>query len=317
MKQAISIIIVSYNTVDVLRECLTSVIAHCDTTTIEVIVVDNASSDGSCMMIRREFPAVRLVALTDNTGFGGGNNVGVKAATAPFVVLLNSDAILSCDIATPLVCYLKAHPGVACVGPRIVLPDGRSQPKTFGNQPSVWRVAMQSTGLNRVFPKCQLLAGVDGEYRYSADMTVGWLSGVCMAMRREQFMNIGGFDSRFFMYCEDIDLSRRLEIYGRIVSLDSYPVLHYGGASSRTLASRVRNAVWQQRNLLRIISDTSGPFSVLLARVIIVPGLLLRLFIGLAMIPRSGTMNNFTLLAAWARLLDVLGRSPIATTISS
>ncbi|MHB8544437.1 MAG: glycosyltransferase family 2 protein [Leptospirales bacterium] len=317
MTRVVSIIIVSYNTVDILRECLTSVMAHCDPETTEVIVVDNASRDGSCMMIRREFPGVRLVALTDNTGFGGGNNAGVEVAITPFIVLLNSDAILSCDIATPLARYLEDHPGVACVGPRIALPDGRSQPKTFGNQPSVWRVAMQSTGLNRVFPKCQLLAGVDGEHRYSADMTVGWLSGVCMAMRREHFMNIGGFDSRFFMYCEDIDLSRRLAIYGRIVSLDTYPVLHYGGASSKTLASRVRNAVWQQRNLLKIISDTSGVFSMLLARLIILPGLLLRLFIGLAIIPKSGTRNNFILLAAWARLRDVLGQSPIATTISS
>jgi hypothetical protein len=317
MERAISIIIVSYNTVDILRECLTSVMTHCDAVTTEVIVVDNASSDGSCVMVRREFPGVRLVSLTDNKGFGGGNNAGVEVATAPYIMLLNSDAILSCDIATPLTCYLKEHPGVACVGPRIVLPDGRSQPKTFGNQPSLWRIAMQSTGLSRIFPKCRFLAGVDGEYRYSADLTVGWLSGVCMAMRREQFMNIGGFDSRFFMYCEDIDLSRRLAVYGRIVSLDDYPVMHYGGASSKTLASRVTNAVWQQRNLLKIISDTSGAFAMLLARLIILPGLLLRLFIGLAIIPKSGTRNNFTLRAAWARLLDILGRSPIATIISS
>ena len=305
-RPAVSIIIVSFNTERVLRECLAAVTRHCDARRTEVIVVDNASSDGSCEMVRQAFPQVLLIASPSNLGFGAANNIGVEAARAPIVLLLNTDAIVSCDAAEALAAHLAAHEDIACIAPRIVLPDGRPQAKTFGHLPSLWRIAMQSFGLSRLFPGSALLAGIDGEARRGREMTVGWVSGVCMAMRRRPFRAIGGFDARFFMYCEDVDLCRRLARYGRIVTLDEHPVMHYGGASSKTLSHRVRNAVWQQRNLLTIVRDTSGAAHERLARIVMLPGLLVRLLVGASLVPRAGIRGNFILAAAWARLVCVV-----------
>ncbi|MGH6888118.1 MAG: glycosyltransferase family 2 protein [Rhizomicrobium sp.] len=302
-----AIVIVNYNTEAFLGTCLRSVLTHVGASDTEIIVVDNASPDGSCDMVRSQFPTVTLLAQQTNLGFGGGNNCGVESSMARNIVLLNSDVVLTSDTPHALCQYLDAHPDVACVAPRVVLPNGAIQPKVFGNLPSLWRVTMQSFGINRALPRSRFFAGVDVEHRNAREIDVGWVSGVCMAVRREQYTSAGGFDRRFFMYCEDIDLCRRLGRRGRIVLLDEHPVIHYGGASTKTASNRIINAVWQQRNLLQIVSGMSGTFVTWMARAVIVPGLLLRLLVGLALIPARGIRRNFLLCAAAARLLDVLG----------
>jgi GT2 family glycosyltransferase len=301
----ISIIIVNFNTADYLRECLTSVFKHC--LKAEVIVVDNASADNSCAMVKTEFPQVKLIESAQNLGFGLGNNLGVQNATQPFVMLLNSDAYLQSDTASALVDYLEAHPQVACVAPRVVLPISSSiQAKTFGFSPTLKRIVMQSLGLNRLFPKSHFFTGIDGDYRWQTEMQVGWVSGVCMVMRTADYLAVGGFDKRFFMYCEDIDLCVKLEKLGNIMLIDAYDVVHYGGASSKSVAAKVRNSVWQQRNLLTILRDYRGLVAYVLSCVVIAVGLVARLFAGIFSIPKKGFKENITLLSAWARLKDIM-----------
>lgn len=304
---AISVVIVNYNTIDYLRECLSSVQQFMPADT-EVIVVDNASTDASCSMIKKDFPQVRLIELSENVGFGLGNNVGVEAATQPYVMLFNSDAYLQMDTGNALLEYLVSNPDVSCVTPRVVLPKTHViQPKTFGFTPNAWRVLMQSTGLNRLFKNSHFFAGIDGDARWAREMQVGWVSGVCMAMRRDEFLSVGGFDQRFFMYCEDIELCMKLSKIGKIMMLDDFPIVHYGGASSKSIATKVRNSVWQQRHLLMIIYDAHGCFQAFLSRIFMLFGMLVRLAISLLHIPKQGISKNEALQSAWARFKNLIG----------
>lgn len=308
MTPILSIIIVSFNTRELLRECLQAVYAQVQQLAFEVIVVDNHSHDGSVDMVRQDFPQVRLLALQHNLGFGAGNNVGVRAARGEFVFLLNSDAILLHNTPLALLHYLQQQPQVACVGPRIVLPDGQPQPQAFGHLPSPWRLLAQALGLARLG---RAFEGVDGLRRGGRELTVGWLSGVCLCLRRRDYLQVGGFDERFFMYAEDIALCARLRPLGRSVLLDELPVLHYGGASSPSAASRVRNAVWQQRHVLQVCRDNYGALAALAGGLAVGLGLLLRLAASLLLIARRGIASNHLLHTSRARLLDLCGRQTI------
>ncbi len=302
----VSVIIVNYNTAEYLRECLASIYQWMDAAT-EVIVVDNASTDASVEMVKAQFPQVKLIQSEKNLGFGLGNNLGVQHASQPYVFLFNSDAFLQMDTASGLLAYMQNHPEVKCVTPQVVLPKTfEIQPKTFGYAPSFWRILMQSIGLNRIFKKLSFFNGTDGEFRYAREMQVGWVSGVCMLMRREDFLKVGGFDARFFMYCEDVQLCLKLSKLGKIMLLDDFPIVHYGGASSKSIASKVRNSVWQQRHLLMILQDDQGFFSTFAARLVMLVGMIARLIVSALKIPQKGWANNEPLQSAWARLKDLI-----------
>lgn len=307
MTALISIIIVNFNTVDYLRESLQSIYRHSKDGN-EVIVVDNASTDGSVAMVEAEFPQVHLIKSEKNLGFGLANNLAVKAAKGDYVFLFNSDAYLLTDTPHALVSYMDAHPEVSCVCPRVILPDsGEIQPKTFGFTPNLSRIFMQSIGLNRLLPQSTIFRGIDGDFRWAKEMQVGWVSGVCMCIRRPDYLSVGGFDARFFMYCEDIELCMKLQSKGDIVLYDSAEIVHYGGASSKQLSSKVKNAVLQQRHLLMITDEYKGRFTGLLARVIVLLGLVIRLFASVLLAPKRGLCNNELLRTCWARILDILG----------
>lgn len=307
----ISIIIVNYNTADYLHACLASIYRYMPNQT-EVIVVDNASVDNSCDIVKTSFPQVKLIESEQNLGFGLGNNLGVANATNDYVLLFNSDAALQMDTAQALLKYLEAHPTVSCVTPRVVLPDAFTiQPKTFGSLPNVKTVLMQSTGLNHFFPNTQFFAGIDGDTRWSREMEVGWVSGVCMLMRRAHYLAVGGFDERFFMYCEDIDLCMKLSKFGKIVLLDDYDIIHHGGASSKTMQSKVRNSVWQQRHLLMIIRDHHGAVQASASKIIIGLGLVIRLGVALVKRRTHSVHSNTLYNASLARFKDLFGMQEV------
>jgi GT2 family glycosyltransferase len=309
-KPELSIIIVSFNTRDILRECLEAVFARISDIAFEVVVVDNASHDGSAAMVKEAFPQVRLIELDENVGFGVGNNVGVDAAQGDYLFLLNSDAILLENTPLALTEYLKSHRDIACVGPRIVWPGGKIQPKAFGYLPSPWRLLMQSSGMGML--GISALEGVDGARRSGPEMDVGWLSGVCLCLLRADYLAVGGFDTRFFMYAEDVALCGRLRREkGRIVLVDRHDVLHYGGASSPNLISRARNAVWQQRHILQVCEDEFGRGARMISTTFVATGLLLRLTCAALLAIRRGVKGNAGLHINWARLRDIVGLNTV------
>jgi GT2 family glycosyltransferase len=304
----LSIIIGAYNREALLRECLASIFQTADMAITEVVVVENGSTDGTVSMVRREFPAVNLIVLPDSVGYCVANNVGVEAAKAPYIMLLNDDAILLGDAAEGLRRYLEADANVKCVGPKVLLPNGEPQPRVFGYLPSFWRLAMQSLSIRALLPGVSLLEGVDGKVRAGPADTVGWISGVCMVMRRDDFLAAGGFDPSFYMYCEDVDLCWKLtKNGGKVVRLDDYAVRHYGGGVASSVASQLRNSRLQQRNLLKIVTARSGKASARIAGMLIFLGLLLRFLAGVALVPIRGLDRNVLLRSSLLRMADLTG----------
>ncbi len=210
----LSIIIVSYNTRELLRQCLRSLAAHCPEA--EVIVVDNASRDGSPDMVRDEFPGVRLSVLAANAGFAGANNVGLRQARGDFILLLNSDTYVEDDSLSRCVAWMEAQPRVGACSPRLVGFDG---------VPQAWA---------RPFP-CFRSALRQALWLGPGPGARSWLIGAALLVRRTALEQAGAFlDTGYFMYWEDTDLSARLLRAGwELAGFPDGHVRHKGGGSSQ------------------------------------------------------------------------------------
>ena len=225
----VSVVIVSYNTRDLLRECLRSVYAS-SVTPREVFVVDNASSDGSQAMVAAEFPAVTLDALDRNLGFAGANNVAIRRSTGSRLLLLNPDAVLAPDALALLVAALDSRPRAASVGPRILNPDGSLQSCGYGF-PSALSELRQSKRVDRVLTWAIGPAPVPSTPTTTAE--VDWSDGACMLLRREAVSSIGGLDEQYFLYTEELDWCFNARKSGwTIVVVPEAVVWHHRGQSS-------------------------------------------------------------------------------------
>jgi hypothetical protein len=318
MDPILSIVIVNFNTCELLDRCLASIHAQTRRVRFEVMVVDNQSSDGSREMLREKHPDVVVIANEENVGFGRANNQGVARSRAPFVMLLNSDACLLQDTGSELVDFLIAHPEAGAVGPMIRLVDGSRQPKTFGNVPTLQTLLAQNLLLCRAFPRARRFAGIFVEIPWARVMEVGWVSGVCMGLNRRAYEAAGGFDPAFFMYAEDIDLCRRLRTLGwKVFRLEDYAIEHHLAASSKSAAQLLRHGVMQQRNLLRIFESTASS-SLFLVRAILAIGLCFRIIlwtVASLFLPKHRTHPSLCL--ARACLRDLLGMRPADSIESS
>ena len=246
----LSVIIVSWNVKALLERCLRSLLAAPGWTlvapddepvgarTMEIWVVDSASADGSADMVRGTFPAVGLIANTENVGFTRGNNQGLARCRGRAVLLLNPDTEVLGDALTVMADYLDAHPDVGIVGPRILTPDGGVQPSRR-RFPTYGTAFVESTCLQRWFPRHRLLARY---YMWDApddrEQDVDWLEGACLMARAEVVRQVGGLDERFFMYSEEMDWCLRAKRAGwRVVYLPQAAIVHYGGKSSEQVVA--------------------------------------------------------------------------------
>jgi hypothetical protein len=203
----VDIVIVNFNTCELLRECLVSISeAREEVDSMRTIVVDNASTDASVSTIRSEFPWVELVPLPENLGFGAGNNRGVARGQNEFILFLNSDAKLTPQALSRLASRLQASPLVVAVGPRLIYPDGSFQP-SCRRFPTVWRWLWSTTGLASRFPRTfkSFRHWLDEEEHVDGQ-AVDMVSGACFLMRRDYFESIGGFDENLFLYEEEFDV---------------------------------------------------------------------------------------------------------------
>ncbi|MGA3007569.1 MAG: glycosyltransferase family 2 protein [Opitutaceae bacterium] len=308
MTPQLAFLIVSYNTRELLDACLASVYRHTTGLPFEVIVVDNDSRDGSPAMVREKYPAVVLVESGANLGFGRANNLGFARSRAPFVLLLNSDALLLEDTGTALVRFLETHPRAGLAGPGIVLMDGTRQPKTRGMLPTARVMLNQNLLLSRLFPRSRFWAGLYVEAEWGREARVGWVSGVCVAVRREAYEQSGGFDPEIFMYAEDVDLCRRCAAHGwETWRVEAHAVKHLCGGSTRTDEQVLRHRVLQQRNFLRLLDRSMGPAGRAVTRGSFVVGLLMRSVLrGLAS-PVGGAGRRLAFRADLRCLSDFVG----------
>ncbi len=228
----ISILVVSHNGRAHLRHCLEKLalekLAAQAGTYGEIVVVDNASRDGSVEMVKRDFPDCRLLALEDNLGFGAANNRAASLARGDSLLLLNSDAWLADGALARLEGALEADPGLALAAPELCYPDGRRQ-FAWAPETGVFGEAMQK--LRNRFESRPWIHRVPPAWLRPV-LGPGWYSAACVLVRRSAFEAVGGFDEEIFMYFEDVDLSRRLRRAGwRLGSVAGAMAYHVKGGS--------------------------------------------------------------------------------------
>lgn len=255
----LAVVIVSYNTRDLLAECLGSVAAGLGRSALdaEVWVVDNRSADASAAMVRERFPSVRLLALKENLGFAAGNNAALRAmeacggAGARHTLFLNPDTLVEDDALGVLVRWLDANPGAGAAGARLVYRDG-------GFQHSAFRFPGLAQILLDFFPVHHRLADsrLNGRYPrrlYEAGrpFEIDHPLGATLMVRTSVLAQAGPFDESYFMYCEEIDLCRRIRAAGwPIFCVPAARVVHLGAQATQQFRDRMFVALWRSRFLM-------------------------------------------------------------------
>jgi len=261
----VSAVVVSYNTREDFRRCLASLRAHSGIP-CRVVVVDNASTDGSADLVEKEFPEARLIRNRENVGFSRANNQALREAAGAYALILNSDAELTPGALPALVARLDARPRLGAAGPRTLSPDGTVQ-VSFG--PALmplaeWRQRRLVRGVKARDPaalkEAQARAGVEHEPH--------WLSGSCLLARKEALDAVGGFDEGFFLYEEDVDLCLRLRRAGwGVLFTPAAEVVHHLGRSMEADPARAR--LEYHRSHLRFYRKHNGPVLAAALRVFI------------------------------------------------
>lgn len=232
--ETLSIIIVSYNTCQMTLECIRSVFNETNATKFEIIIVDNASSDGSAEEIEKEFGAkVKLVKLKENIGFAAGNNIAAKYATSDLILLLNPDTIVLDKAIDKLVSFSVHNQDSMIWGGITLFGDKSLNPTSCWRKMTLWNVFCRTFGLSLLFKNSSL---------FNSEQYAGWkrdtvkyvdiVSGCFLLIKTTMWNRLGGFDNDFFMYAEDADLCLRAIKYGAkpLITPDAI-IIHYGGAS--------------------------------------------------------------------------------------
>jgi hypothetical protein len=231
----ITVSIVSFNTCELLRACLTSLEARRDEAAIEIFVVDNGSRDGSPQMVKNEFPAVKLLEVGRNLGYGRANNLALERASGDFFWILNSDTEIYAGTISKMLDFLARHPACGAVATRLIMPDGQTQP-SCARDPNLLDYFWEQTYLSHTY----LVKRFYGIYTYDAPFyletrEIAQAAGASIFCRSGALNGIGGFDPRYFMYFEDTDLCLRLRGAGwKLFYLHDAPVAHHVGASSES-----------------------------------------------------------------------------------
>ncbi|MCY3735283.1 MAG: glycosyltransferase [Gemmatimonadaceae bacterium] len=238
----LSVVIPSYNTRELMEQALRTVDEASGGLRVQVIVVDNASRDGSQEMVEAGFPHVELIRNDRNLGFGGANNIAFGRVKGRHVLLLNSDTIVRADTLRTLVEFMDQHPEAGAAGCRILNPDGSLQLDCRRGFPTPSAAFYKLTGLSRLFPRSRRFGRYNLTYLDPEETSeVDALSGSCMIVRGRVLEEVGGFDEDYFMYGEDLDWCFRMGQAGwKIYYVPATQIIHFGGASGRAESMRIQ-----------------------------------------------------------------------------
>lgn len=292
----VSIIIVNWNTRDLLLACLASLSEAIGSLRADVWVVDNNSTDGSTAAVREQFPQVRLIVNAANVGFAVANNQAIRTSQGRYILLLNSDTVALPGSIAALVRFLDQHPRVGIVGAQLVNGDGTLQP-SWASFPTVWSELIgKNIRVRRPYPTR------DGMPAYAVD----WVGGACLLIRRAAVERVGLLDEDFYMYSEEADWCFRVKQHGwDICYFPEARVIHYGGQSSKKASTRMKCQLY--RSKVRFFQKHYGPRRTLVLRLalqmlFLSKAVFGRLLMGLgADRSRIGTdMHHDAVVLAWA-----------------
>lgn len=253
MSPRISIIVVSYNTREMTLDCLRSVVSE-TRTPYEIIVVDNASGDGSADAIMAEFPHITVLAETENHGFAGANNLAAERAGGDYLLLLNPDTVILDGAIDRLFEFAQRHPRARIWGGRTLFGDRSLNPASCWRRPDLWNVFCRTAGLTGIFRKSEVFnSEAYGGWDRSTERQVDIVSGCFFLISRADWERLGGLDLDFFMYGEEADLCLRAER-----ELDASPrvtpdatIIHYGGASEKVRADKMVRLLSAKAELIK------------------------------------------------------------------
>jgi GT2 family glycosyltransferase len=228
----ISVIVVSYNTKEMTLECLRSLERE-TRTPHEVIVLDNASGDGSADAIAAEFPGIALIRSERNLGFAGANNIAAKRARGEFVLLLNPDTVVLDGAIDKLLAFAREVPHARIWGGRTFYADGRLNPSSCWQRMTLWNTFCRTTGLTALFPRSALFnAEAYGDWKRDTVRAVDFVTGCMFLIERGFWEELGGFDLDYFMYGEEADLCMRALKHGADPHVTpEAAIIHHGSAS--------------------------------------------------------------------------------------
>lgn len=273
----LSVIIISYNAKAHLKGCLQSLYDHTAVDPFEIIVVDNASTDGSLAMLAREFPKVRTIASPDNIGFAGANNLAMREAKSQFFLLLNNDALVTSGAVDTMLRLIQEKPDVGVLGPLLRNEDGSVQ-VSYGRMISLHAEAIQRV-LTRGNTRGNPLVRRYIANRSKKEAYPDWVSGACMMLRADVVKSVGFFDDHFFMYSEEVDLCERIRRAGyRVYYTPQAEVVHIGGKS--TEANPEKAAFEYRRSQLYFYSKHYGRVRVLLLKAYLLVSIAVRWVLG-------------------------------------
>lgn len=275
MEPETTAIVVNWNTADLLDACLASIAAH-GGSSVEAIVVDNGSTDGSAELVRERWPSVELIANDDNEGYTRANNQALARATGTYLLLINADAMLQPGCLPAMIARLEDHPDAGVVGPRLVYGDGSFQRWTAGAAPSLGAAVRYFWLLDRLrpspLPPRSVYLPIDTDEAFTPD----WVSSACMLVRRSALEEVGGgLDERYFCYMDDVDLCERLRGAGWTVWYDPSAVATHlmGQATKRQTGAASPAAL---RNFNDYFARRHGTSAATALRAVEVLGFLLR-----------------------------------------
>ncbi len=230
----ISVAVVSWNTRDLLLGCLESLLADAGALDMEVVVVDNASTDSTAEMMQERFPQVTFLRNEANLGFAAANNQALRLSDAPHLLLLNPDTVVHPGAIDALVAHLDHHPDAGAVGPRLLNPDGSHQISCHPF-PSLARELWRLLHLDLLAP---FAAYSDRKWSRAGSESVDSVQGACLLVRQRALAEAGALDDGYFIYSEEVDLCLRLRQLGWGIDwLSAAKVTHYGGQSTRQAAT--------------------------------------------------------------------------------
>jgi len=271
----LSVVILNWNTREDLRRCLRSLQDAARRSSVETIVVDNASEDGSLEMVRAEHPHVIAVANEANLGFGAGNNRAIERTSGRYVLFLNSDTIVTAGALDGLIAYADTRPDAAVFGPKLLNEDGSLQ-YSCRSFPNLGTGFFRNTPLGRLFPANRFSNDyLLKDWDHASPRDVDWVSGSALMIRRAMLLDLGGFDEKFFMYCEDVDLCYRAHLLGaRVAYFPGAVIYHMIGRASDLVPTRMTYEF--HKSMYRFYVKHYRGATPRWIRPMIVPGLILR-----------------------------------------
>jgi len=309
----VSVVIVNWNTEELLYKCIKSIKDNTSEIRYEIIVIDNNSADGSTLMMKRKFPDCKLIESKENLGFGKGNNRAAKEASGKYILFLNPDTQLITNTLYSSVRFLETHKEFGALGCKLIFPDHSIQYVCARTFPTPLNQFCELAMLNRLFPKSRLFSSIEMKYwDHTTSREIDCISGAYMMVRKAIINKLQGFDENIFMYADDVDLCYRIKQEGwKLYYLADEEIIHYAGVSSKQKSNNYFSILMQKESNYYFINKHFGKSKAQQFKLAVGIGTIIRLIVILSLISASklfrvekninvDTVNKYFNLLLWS-----------------